>query len=149
MICFEPLVLFTCLYLSYACTSLPSPQNPFHQIPNQLTPSPTDAIFYIYLQSYPLIFGGIYSFNRDSPVVLRRMGLPASMRKPWVLVSQSVILSPAGAGKGNDIYWFESSDFANAIIGWDVVHSHSTSLHKPNIRILLNALVRPVLCSEI
>ncbi|EDP89843.1 hypothetical protein SNOG_20018 [Parastagonospora nodorum SN15] len=41
MICFEPLVLFTCLYLSYAY-----------------------AIFYIYLQSYPIIFTGIYSFNR-------------------------------------------------------------------------------------
>lgn len=40
MICFEPLVLFTCLYLSYAY-----------------------AIFYIYLQSYPIIFTGIYHFN--------------------------------------------------------------------------------------
>ncbi|KAH9872241.1 hypothetical protein IAQ61_005076 [Plenodomus lingam] len=40
MICFEPLVLFTCLYLSYAY-----------------------AIFYIYLQSYPVIFTGIYHFN--------------------------------------------------------------------------------------
>ncbi|CAI6336493.1 unnamed protein product [Periconia digitata] len=40
MICFEPLVLFTCLYLSYAY-----------------------AIFYIYFQSYPLIFTGIYHFN--------------------------------------------------------------------------------------
>ncbi|KAH8728178.1 major facilitator superfamily domain-containing protein [Phaeosphaeriaceae sp. PMI808] len=40
MIFFEPLVLFTCLYLSYAY-----------------------SIFYIYLQSYPLIFTGIYSFS--------------------------------------------------------------------------------------
>ncbi|KAF2124722.1 MFS general substrate transporter [Dothidotthia symphoricarpi CBS 119687] len=40
MICFEPLVLFTCLYLSYAY-----------------------AIFYIYFQSYPVIFTGIYHFN--------------------------------------------------------------------------------------
>ncbi|KAF1950052.1 MFS general substrate transporter [Byssothecium circinans] len=40
MICFEPLVLFTCLYLSYAY-----------------------AIFYIYFQSYPLIFRDIYHFN--------------------------------------------------------------------------------------
>ncbi|KAF9695617.1 hypothetical protein EKO04_006440 [Ascochyta lentis] len=40
MLCFEPLVLFTCLYLSYAY-----------------------AIFYIYLQSYPIIFTGIYGFN--------------------------------------------------------------------------------------
>ncbi|KAF1939909.1 MFS general substrate transporter [Clathrospora elynae] len=40
MICFEPLVLFTCLYLSYAY-----------------------AIFYIFLQSYPIIFTGIYHFN--------------------------------------------------------------------------------------
>ncbi|KAA8621133.1 AraJ Arabinose efflux permease [Pyrenophora tritici-repentis] len=40
MICFEPLVLFTCLYLSYAY-----------------------AIFYIFLQSYPIIFQGIYHFN--------------------------------------------------------------------------------------
>ncbi|KAI8932812.1 hypothetical protein NX059_010298 [Plenodomus lindquistii] len=40
MICFEPLVLFTCLYLSYAY-----------------------AIFYIFLQSYPVIFSGIYHFN--------------------------------------------------------------------------------------
>ncbi|KAL7777692.1 hypothetical protein CFE70_004361 [Pyrenophora teres f. teres 0-1] len=42
MICFEPLVLFTCLYLSYAYE---------------------DAIFYIFLQSYPIIFQGIYHFN--------------------------------------------------------------------------------------
>ncbi|KAF2466389.1 MFS general substrate transporter [Lindgomyces ingoldianus] len=40
MICFEPLVLFTCLYLSYAY-----------------------AIFYIFFQSYPIIFIQIYSFN--------------------------------------------------------------------------------------
>ncbi|KAF2997916.1 hypothetical protein E8E13_004912 [Curvularia kusanoi] len=40
MLCFEPLVLFTCLYLSYAY-----------------------AIFYIYLQSYPIIFTGIYNFS--------------------------------------------------------------------------------------
>ncbi|ORY13827.1 major facilitator superfamily domain-containing protein [Clohesyomyces aquaticus] len=40
MICFEPLVLFTCLYLSYAY-----------------------SIFYIFFQSYPLIFISIYSFN--------------------------------------------------------------------------------------
>ncbi|KAF2274613.1 MFS general substrate transporter [Westerdykella ornata] len=40
MIIFEPLVLFTCLYLSYAY-----------------------AIFYIFFQSYPIIFSGIYSFN--------------------------------------------------------------------------------------
>lgn len=40
MLCFEPLVLFTCLYLSYAY-----------------------AIFYIYLQSYPIIFTGIYGFS--------------------------------------------------------------------------------------
>ncbi|KAJ4988490.1 Polyamine transporter 3 [Stagonosporopsis vannaccii] len=40
MLCFEPLVLFTCLYLSYAY-----------------------AIFYIYLQSYPIIFTGIYNFT--------------------------------------------------------------------------------------
>ncbi|KAJ4398884.1 hypothetical protein N0V91_009837 [Didymella pomorum] len=40
MLCFEPLVLFTCLYLSYAY-----------------------AIFYIYLQSYPIIFTGIYGFT--------------------------------------------------------------------------------------
>ncbi|PVH97101.1 MFS general substrate transporter [Periconia macrospinosa] len=40
MIVFEPLVLFTCLYLSYAY-----------------------AIFYIYFQSYPLIFTNIYHFN--------------------------------------------------------------------------------------
>ncbi|KAG9191578.1 hypothetical protein G6011_10312 [Alternaria panax] len=40
MICFEPLVLFTCLYLSYAY-----------------------AIFYIFLQSFPIIFQGIYQFN--------------------------------------------------------------------------------------
>ncbi|KAH7066907.1 major facilitator superfamily domain-containing protein [Paraphoma chrysanthemicola] len=41
MIIFEPLVLFTCLYLSYAY-----------------------AIFYIFLQSFPIIFTGIYGFNR-------------------------------------------------------------------------------------
>ncbi|KAL5375840.1 hypothetical protein DPSP01_010945 [Paraphaeosphaeria sporulosa] len=40
MICFEPLVLFTCLYLSFAY-----------------------AIFYIYFQSFPLIFIDIYHFN--------------------------------------------------------------------------------------
>ncbi|KAK3209496.1 hypothetical protein GRF29_69g1986763 [Pseudopithomyces chartarum] len=40
MILFEPLVLFTCLYLSYAY-----------------------AIFYIYFQSFPLIFIDIYHFN--------------------------------------------------------------------------------------
>ncbi|KAF2194435.1 MFS general substrate transporter [Zopfia rhizophila CBS 207.26] len=40
MICFEPLVLFTCLYLSYAY-----------------------AIFYIFFQSYPITFTGIYGFN--------------------------------------------------------------------------------------
>ncbi|KAF2034112.1 MFS general substrate transporter [Setomelanomma holmii] len=41
MLAFEPLVLFTCLYLSYAY-----------------------SIFYIFLQSYPIIFSGIYDFNR-------------------------------------------------------------------------------------
>ncbi|EOA85360.1 uncharacterized protein SETTUDRAFT_154920 [Exserohilum turcica Et28A] len=40
MIIFEPLVLFTCLYLSYGY-----------------------AIFYMFLQSFPIIFGGIYGFN--------------------------------------------------------------------------------------
>ncbi|KAF2642151.1 MFS general substrate transporter [Massarina eburnea CBS 473.64] len=40
MIWSEPLVLFTCLYVSYAY-----------------------AIFYIYFQSYPLIFTNIYGFN--------------------------------------------------------------------------------------
>ncbi|KAF2874227.1 major facilitator superfamily domain-containing protein [Massariosphaeria phaeospora] len=40
MFCFEPLVLFTCLYLSYAYT-----------------------IFYIYFQSYPLIFTDVYHFR--------------------------------------------------------------------------------------
>lgn len=55
MLCFEPLVLFTCLYLSYACR-LPVP---YQSSTNFLT----DAIFYIYLQSYPIIFTGIYGFN--------------------------------------------------------------------------------------
>ncbi|KAF2119923.1 major facilitator superfamily domain-containing protein [Lophiotrema nucula] len=40
MLAFEPLVLFTCLYLSYAY-----------------------AIFYIFFQSYPIIFTGIYGFS--------------------------------------------------------------------------------------
>jgi hypothetical protein len=38
----------------------PSPIFPSH---TNLTTS-TDAIFYIFLQSYPIIFSGIYSFNR-------------------------------------------------------------------------------------
>jgi MFS family permease len=59
MICFEPLVLFTCLYLSYACESTFCP--PLIII-SWLTIQ--DAIFYIYLQSYPIIFTGIYGFNR-------------------------------------------------------------------------------------
>ncbi|EUC37728.1 hypothetical protein COCCADRAFT_22703 [Bipolaris zeicola 26-R-13] len=40
MVIFEPLVLFTCLYLSYAY-----------------------SIFYIFMQSYPIIFTGTYGFN--------------------------------------------------------------------------------------
>ncbi|KAF2265147.1 MFS general substrate transporter [Lojkania enalia] len=40
MMAFEPLVTFTCLYLSYAY-----------------------AIFYIFFQSYPIIFDGIYGFS--------------------------------------------------------------------------------------
>ncbi|KAI4948184.1 hypothetical protein J4E91_006178 [Alternaria rosae] len=62
MICFEPLVLFTCLYLSYACEStLPPPS--LQKAISLLTPPPKDAIFYIFLQSYPIIFTGIYHFN--------------------------------------------------------------------------------------
>lgn len=45
MLCFEPLVLFTCLYLSYACTShslLPTPSPPTPTDPPQ-TPSSTST----------------------------------------------------------------------------------------------------------
>lgn len=59
MLCFEPLVLFTCLYLSYACKFRIS--TPLSQDPK--TETNTDAIFYIYLQSYPIIFTGIYYFS--------------------------------------------------------------------------------------
>lgn len=59
MLCFEPLVLFTCLYLSYACElALIS-----ISLIEVTTNSPSDAIFYIYLQSYPIIFTGIYGFS--------------------------------------------------------------------------------------
>jgi MFS family permease len=58
MICFEPLVLFTCLYLSYACKSSLS------TFSLQSWHGSADAIFYIYLQSYPIIFSSIYHFNR-------------------------------------------------------------------------------------
>jgi MFS family permease len=57
MLCFEPLVLFTCLYLSYACELTTSY---LQNMPLNYTP---DAIFYIYLQSYPIIFTGIYGFT--------------------------------------------------------------------------------------
>lgn len=53
---FEPLVLFTCLYLSYAC-----------KCPDKSIRSAVltwlDAIFYIFFQSYPIIFTGLYGFN--------------------------------------------------------------------------------------
>ena len=57
MLCFEPLVLFTCLYLSYACRS------PLNTHLLGVLTHPIDAIFYIYLQSYPIIFTGIYGFT--------------------------------------------------------------------------------------
>jgi MFS family permease len=57
MLCFEPLVLFTCLYLSYACELTTS------YLQNMPLNYPPDAIFYIYLQSYPIIFTGIYGFT--------------------------------------------------------------------------------------
>lgn len=58
MLCFEPLVLFTCLYLSYACKQrFLLPLSPAQLLTR------SDAIFYIYLQSYPIIFTGIYGFS--------------------------------------------------------------------------------------
>ncbi|KAL5446869.1 hypothetical protein PMIN05_002332 [Paraphaeosphaeria minitans] len=61
MICFEPLVLFTCLYLSFACRS-PSCPLPRLSLKIHMLTLP-DAIFYIYFQSFPLIFVDIYHFN--------------------------------------------------------------------------------------
>lgn len=57
MLCFEPLVLFTCLYLSYACELV------LTSLPLQHLLTTPDAIFYIYLQSFPIIFTGIYNFS--------------------------------------------------------------------------------------
>ncbi|KAF2827998.1 MFS general substrate transporter [Ophiobolus disseminans] len=70
MICFEPLVLFTCLYLSYAY-----------------------AIFYIYLQSYPIIFSGIYSFNRgETGLTFLPIGVGAFISALMYLTWDSILL---------------------------------------------------------
>ncbi|OAL04999.1 MFS general substrate transporter [Phaeosphaeriaceae sp. SRC1lsM3a] len=70
MICFEPLVLFTCLYLSYAY-----------------------AIFYIYLQSYPIIFTGIYDFNRgETGLAFLPIGVGAIISAIMYLTWDSILL---------------------------------------------------------
>ncbi|KAL5117976.1 hypothetical protein ACEQ8H_004121 [Pleosporales sp. CAS-2024a] len=70
MICFEPLVLFTCLYLSYAY-----------------------AIFYIYLQSYPVIFTGIYHFNRgENGLAFLPIGVGAVISAGMYLSWDSILL---------------------------------------------------------
>ncbi|KAH7406976.1 major facilitator superfamily domain-containing protein [Phaeosphaeria sp. MPI-PUGE-AT-0046c] len=70
MICFEPLVLFTCLYLSYAY-----------------------AIFYIYLQSYPIIFTGIYNFNRgETGLTFLPIGVGAIISAAMYLAWDSILL---------------------------------------------------------
>ncbi|OAL44349.1 MFS general substrate transporter [Pyrenochaeta sp. DS3sAY3a] len=78
MICFEPLVLFTCLYLSYAY-----------------------AIFYIYLQSYPVIFTGIYHFN------------PGEIGLAFMPIGVGAIIS------------------AGMYLGWDWLLARAQRTHKP------------------
>ncbi|CAO2652589.1 Nn.00g008720.m01.CDS01 [Neocucurbitaria sp. VM-36] len=77
MICFEPLVLFTCLYLSYAY-----------------------AIFYIYLQSYPIIFTGIYHFNAgETGLTFMPIGVGAAISAGMYLCWDSIFARAQRAGK--------------------------------------------------
>ena len=77
MICFEPLVLFTCLYLSYAY-----------------------AIFYIYFQSYPIIFMGIYGFNAgEEGLTFLPIGVGAVISAGIYLTWDRILLNAQKANK--------------------------------------------------
>ncbi|KAF2743980.1 MFS general substrate transporter [Sporormia fimetaria CBS 119925] len=70
MIVFEPIVLFTCLYTSYAY-----------------------AIFYIFLQSYPLIFTNIYGFNAGlTGLTFLPIGLGAIISAAFYLAWDHILL---------------------------------------------------------
>jgi hypothetical protein len=53
------------------------------------------------------------------------------------------------ARRGFGAYGLEGSDFADAIVGRDVVYCHATSLHKTQIGVLLDALECAVLRAEV
>ncbi|KAF2816079.1 MFS general substrate transporter [Mytilinidion resinicola] len=77
MFCFEPLVLFTCLYLSYAY-----------------------AIFYIFFQSYPIIFGGIYGMNAgEEGLTFLPIGIGAIIAAGIYLAWDSILARAQKANK--------------------------------------------------
>jgi hypothetical protein len=51
-------------------------------------------------------------------------------------------------GKGY-MYGFEGGDFADAVVGWDVVYCHATSLDKPEVGVLLNTFECAILSTEV
>jgi hypothetical protein len=77
--------------------------------------------------------------------VLRSMGLPASMRKPWVRFSER----KKDARRWVEAYGLEGSDFADAVVGRDIVHCHTASLDETQVCVLLDALERAILGAEV
>jgi hypothetical protein len=53
------------------------------------------------------------------------------------------------SGDGTVTYWFEGRDGADSVVGRDVVHCHTFSLHKTEIVVLLDAFERAVLRAEV
>lgn len=77
MICFEPLVLFTCLYLAYVY-----------------------GVFYIFLQSYPIVFTGIYGFSAgEQGLTFLPIGIGALISAGFYLTWDSILRRAQQQGK--------------------------------------------------
>jgi hypothetical protein len=52
-------------------------------------------------------------------------------------------------GGGVEAYGLEGSDFADAVVGRDIVHCHTASLDKTQVGVLLDALECAILRAEV
>jgi len=77
MMLFEPLVLFTCLYIAYVY-----------------------AIFYIFLQSYPIVFRGIYGFSAGQQgLTFLPIGVGAIITAGFYLAWDTILSKARAQGK--------------------------------------------------
>jgi hypothetical protein len=67
------------------------------------------------------------------------------MRKPWVRFSERKEV----ARRWVEAYGFEGSDFADAVVGRDIVHCHTASLDETQVGVLLDALECAILRAEV